>query len=205
VGAVLSFAYNRPAPLVDANVSRVFARVFNDATPIDSPAGRKRHWAWAAQLVHPTEPRAYNSALMELGQTICTGGEPTCLLCPVRAFCKAESPAALPVKLPKKETLTAEHHDLWVLTERGLLMEKQADGKRHEGMYRLPQRSKEQVAALPLLTTQKYTVTRYKVTRHLYRGAADTAPQGAEEFIPLHLLPATPMASPDRKIIDKLI
>lgn len=205
VGAVLSFAYNRPAPLVDANVSRVFARVFNDATPIDSPAGRKRHWAWAAQLVHPTEPRAYNSALMELGQTICTGGEPTCLLCPVRAFCKAEAPAALPVKLPKKETLTAEHHDLWVLTERGLLMEKQADGKRHEGMYRLPQRSKEQVASLPLLTTQKYTVTRYKVTRHLYRGPADTDPQGAEEFIPLHLLPATPMASPDRKIIDKLI
>lgn len=205
VGAVLSFAYNRPAPLVDANVSRVFARVFNDATPIDSPAGRKRHWAWAAQLVHPTEPRAYNSALMELGQTICTGGEPTCLLCPVRAFCKAESPATLPVKLPKKETLTAEHHDLWVLTERGLLMEKQADGKRHEGMYRLPQRSKEQVAALPLLTTQKYTVTRYKITRHLYRGPADTAPQGSEEFIPLHLLPATPMASPDRKIIDKLI
>lgn len=205
VGAVLSFAYNRPAPLVDANVSRVFARVFNDATPIDSPAGRKRHWAWAAELVHPTEPRAYNSALMELGQTICTGGEPTCLLCPVREFCKAEAPAALPVKLPKKETLTAEHHDLWVLTERGLLMEKQADGKRHEGMYRLPQRSKEQVATLPLLTTQKYTVTRYKVTRHLYRGPADTAPQGAEEFIPLHLLPATPMASPDRKIIDKLI
>lgn len=205
VGAVLSFAYNRPAPLVDANVSRVFARVFNDATPIDSPAGRKRHWAWAAQLVHPTEPRAYNSALMELGQTICTGGEPTCLLCPVRAFCKAEAPAALPVKLPKKETLTAEHHDLWVLTEQGLLMEKQADGKRHEGMYRLPQRSKEQVAALPLLTTQKYTVTRYKVTRHLYRGPADTDPQGAEEFIPLHLLSATPMASPDRKIIDKLI
>ena len=205
VGAVLSFAYNRPAPLVDANVSRVFARVFNDATPIDSPAGRKRHWAWAAQLVHPREPRAYNSALMELGQTICTGGEPTCLLCPVRAFCKAEAPAALPVKLPKKETLTAEHHDLWVLTERGLLMEKQADGKRHEGMYRLPQRSKEQVAALPLLTTQKYTVTRYKVTRHLYRGPADTDPQGAEEFIPLHLLPSTPMASPDRKIIDKLI
>ena len=205
VGAVLSFAYNRPAPLVDANVSRVFARVFNDATPIDSPAGRKRHWAWAAELVHPTEPRAYNSALMELGQTICTGGEPTCLLCPVRAFCKAEAPAALPVKLPKKETLTAEHHDLWVLTERGLLMEKQADGKRHEGMYRLPQRSKEQVAALPLLTTQKYTVTRYKVTRHLYRGPADTDPQGAEEFIPLNLLPSTPMASPDRKIIDKLI
>lgn len=205
VGAVLSFAYNRPAPLVDANVSRVFARVFNDATPIDSPAGRKRHWAWAAQLVHPTESRAYNSALMELGQTICTGGEPTCLLCPVRAFCKAEAPAALPVKLPKKETLIAEHHDLWVLTERGLLMEKQADGKRHEGMYRLPQRSKEQVAALPLLTTQKYTITRYKVTRHLYRGPADTDPQGAEEFIPLHLLPSTPMASPDRKIIDKLI
>ena len=205
VGAVLSFAYNTAAPLVDANVSRVFARVFNDATPIDSPAGRKKHWQLAAQLVHPTNPRAYNSALMELGQTICTTGVPTCLLCPVRQFCKAESPAGLPVKLPKKEILQAEHHDIWLLTDAGLLMEKQADGKRHEGMYRLPQRSKTKVADLPLLHTQKYSVTRYKVTRYLHQAPVDTAPQGAEIFVPLTQLHTIPMASPDRKIIDKIL
>ena len=204
VGAVLSFAYNRPAPLVDANVSRVFARVFNDATPIDSPAGRKKHWALATELVHRKQARAYNSALMELGQTICTTGEPTCLTCPVREFCAAENPAALPVKLPKKEITPVEHHDLWCLSEKGLLMQKQAGGKRHEGMYRLPQRPKSDTANLPLITKQTYSITRYKVTRYLY-DAPCAAPLGDELFIPLADLPATPMASPDRKLVNMLI
>ena len=202
VGALLSFAYNRPAPLVDANVSRVFARVFNDSTAIDSPAGRKRHWQLAAQLVHQTNPRAYNSALMELGQTICTTGTPTCLLCPVRSYCTATSPETLPVKLPKKEITTLEHWDIWHITEQGLLMEKQPDGKRHEGMYRLPRRKSEEVADLPHLCDQKYTVTRYKVTRHLYR-AENATPHPGECFIPLADLPTTPMASPDRKLVEK--
>lgn len=202
VGALLSFACNRPAPLVDANVSRVFSRLFNDPTPIDSPAGRKLHWKWAADLVHPTQPRAYNSALMELGQTICTNGSPDCQLCPLRAWCKAENPAALPIKLPRKEITAVEHHDIFLLTPAGLLMEKQADGKRHEGMYRLPRRPADFCTDLPHLADQKYSITRYKVTRHLYRATADTVPHPGEEFIPLSRLAATPMASPDRKIIQ---
>ena len=205
VGALLSFAWNRPAPLVDANVSRVFARVFNDATPIDSPAGRKKHWEWAAQLVHPTEPRAYNSALMELGQTLCTPGQPDCLLCPIRRWCRAERPEELPVKLPKKQVATLEHWDVWCLSERGLLLEKQGEQGRHAGLYRLPRRDKEEVAALPLICHQKYSVTRYKVTRHLHRAPADWPPRGQEEFVPLSALADTPMASPDRKIALRLL
>lgn len=207
VGAILSFAYNRPAPLVDANVSRVFARLLNDRTPIDSPQGRKKHWALAAQLVHPTHPRAYNSALMELGQTLCTLGEPTCLLCPVAPWCRARGhdPASLPLKLPKKEVTTLEHWDIWALTERGLLMEKQSSGRRHEGMFRLPQRSAEDVHGLQPLATQKYSVTRYKVTRHLYLAPGNTSPRQGEMFIPLAELDTAPMASPDRKLINRFL
>lgn len=202
VGAVLSFAYNRPAPLVDANVSRVFARVFNDPTPVDSPTGRKRHRQLAAQLVHPTNPRAYNSALMELGQTICTPASPTCLLCPVRSFCTATDPSALPVKLPKTKITALEHWDIWHISDKGLLMEKQPGGKRHEGMYRLPRREQQQIAHLPHLCDQKYTVTRYKVTRHLYR--ADIAsPLPQECYIPIPRLTDIPMASPDRKLVTR--
>ncbi len=202
VGALLSFAYNRPAPLVDANVSRVFARVFNDRTPVDSPAGRKHHRQLAARLVHSTNPRAYNSALMELGQTLCTTGSPTCLLCPVREFCTATAPETLPVKLPKKEITILEHWDIWHLSPQGLLLEKQADGQRHEGMYRLPRREPAELANLPHLCDQKYSVTRYKVTRHLYRADSAT-PQAGECYIPLADLPATPMASPDRKLVTR--
>lgn len=205
VGAVLSFAYNRPAPLVDANVSRVFARLFNDRTPIDSPAGRRLHWEWAAQLVHPTQPRAYNSALMELGQTICTPGRPDCLLCPIRPHCRAERPEELPVKLPKKEVSSLEHRDVWCFSARGLLMEKQAGHARHAGMYRLPSRPAEFVEGLPLICRQKYSVTRYKVTRYLYRAPGELEPLLGEEYIPVAALPNVPMASPDRKLILKLL
>lgn len=205
VGAVLSFAYNRPAPLVDANVSRVFARLFNDHTPVDSPAGRKAHWARAAELVHPTAPRAYNSALMELGQTICTSGEPRCVRCPIREWCTAEHPETLPVKLPKKEVTRLEHCDILCLTPQGLLLEQQGENARHAGMYRLPRRSEAEVAGLEHLADQGYSVTRYKVTRHLYRAAADTAAREGERFIPLTELAQTPLASPDRKIIARFL
>ena len=205
VGAVLSFAYNRPAPLVDANVSRVFSRLFNDRTPVDSPAGRKAHWAKAAELVHPAEPRAYNSALMELGQTICTSGAPRCALCPIRAWCTAEHPETLPVKLPKKEVTRLEHSDILCLTPQGLLLEQQGAGARHAGMYRLPRRSEAEVAELEHLADQRYSITRYKVTRHLYRAASGTAAREGERFIPLTALPQTPLASPDRKIIGRFL
>lgn len=200
-GAVLSFAYNIAAPLVDANVSRVFARLFNDSTPIDSPTGRKKQWQQARELVHTENPRAYNSALMELGQTICTGNAPNCANCPIHDYCEAETPEALPVKLPKPEILRTEHHDIWCLTPAGLLLAKQPDGKRHEGMYRLPQRSATDTASLPLLRKQQYSVTRYKVTRYLYAAPTDTQPAEHEVFVPLHELQASPMASPDRKLI----
>lgn len=204
VGAVLSFACNRPVPLVDANVARVFARLCNDSTPVDSPAGRRRQWELATAMVHRTEPRAYNSALMELGQTVCTGGEPDCPHCPLQTFCLAETPAELPKKLPKKELIHTEHHDIWVLTEAGLLLEKQADDKRHAGMYRLPQRPAESVAGLPLMATQKYSVTRYRVTRRLYNGTGIT-PAKTETFIPLCRLAEIPLASPDRKLLNRFL
>lgn len=205
VGAVLSFAFNIPAPLVDANVSRVFARLSNDYTPIDSPAGRRKQWSMAADMVHPDNPRAYNSALMELGQTICTGGTPTCLLCPLQEWCQATKPEELPVKMPRKEITQTVHHDILMLTGAGLLLEKQTDGKRHEGMYRLPRRPATECAALPLLAQQKYSITRYKVTRHLYQVPGDFPTRAGEEFIPLSRLDSIPMASPDRKILHKFL
>ena len=205
VGALLSFAYNRPAPLVDANVARVLSRVFNDPTPVDSAAGQKLLWERAAALVHPTNPRAYNSALMELGQTLCTASRPQCLLCPIREHCRAEAPETLPVKMPPKELTRVEHCDVWCLGPQGLLMEKQSSRARHAGMYRLPRRPAEALAGLPLICHQKYSVTRYRVTRHLYRATQALPPRPGEEYIAPAELAAVPVASPDRKLIERLL
>lgn len=205
VGAILSFAFNQPAPLVDANVSRVFARLLNDDSPVDAPATRRLHWHLASVLVHRSNPRAYNSALMELGQTLCTGGSPSCLLCPVRPWCTATDPSTLPTKLPKIPLSSIEHWDIFLLTPDGLLLQQQADGSRHQGMFRLPQRSQSDISHLLHLADQRYSVTRYKVTRHLYQASPDTRPQTGERFVPLEELEHTPLASPDRKIIQKLL
>ena len=202
--AVLSFAFNRPAALVDANVARVFARLTNDRTPVDSPAGRRAQRELAASMVHPQNPRAYNSALMELGQTLCTSGQPQCLLCPIRPFCRAEKPEELPVKLPKKEVTALEHWDVFSLSPEGLLLQKQPGGGRHAGMYRLPRRSPEYAQGLPFLCAQRYSVTRYKVTRYLHTNPAEPA-QADEERIPAEHLPGIPMASPDRKLILRFL
>ncbi len=207
LGAVLSFAYNIAAPLVDANVSRVLARVTNDPTPIDSTEGKKKHWQLAAQLLHPTNARAYNSAIMELGQRICTLRDPSCLLCPIKPYCLAESPNLLPVKLERKPITQLTHHDIFCLhPQKGLLLVRQSKGKRHEGMFRLPARDEQDLTGSEKLTTQTYSVTRYKITRQLYRVSEENISiLEGEEFIPLDRLADVPMASPDRKIITRFI
>ncbi len=205
-GAIRSFAWNEAAPIVDANVARVFARLCNDYTPIDSPEGKRNQWALAAQMVHPTDARHYNSALMELGQTICTPTSPACIICPVRAYCQAKHPAELPVKVPQKEITKLKHHDIWYLSQGKLLLEKQAENTRHAGMYRLPQREEDTVSGLPLMCKQQYSVTRYNVTRHLYLAdATHTKILPGEELIPLSQLNSIPMASPDRKLVTRFL
>jgi A/G-specific adenine glycosylase len=91
--AVASFAFGQAQPIVDGNVARVLSRIFNDPTPIDSPQGRDVLWKRATELVQATDdPRALNSALMELGQTHCRTGRPDCEACPVRTQCRATEP-----------------------------------------------------------------------------------------------------------------
>jgi A/G-specific adenine glycosylase len=92
-GAIASITFGRRAPLVDGNVARVLSRLFAVDDDVKSPAGRSRLWGLAEGLVTTVEgdPGDWNQALMELGATVCTPGEPRCLLCPVRESCRARA------------------------------------------------------------------------------------------------------------------
>jgi len=89
VGAILSFAYGLPHPLVDGNVGRVLARLLALETAINSPGGLKILWNWAEALLDAADPATHNSALMELGQRICRPVQPDCPACPVKGHCLA--------------------------------------------------------------------------------------------------------------------
>ena len=88
-GAVASIAFGQAAPLVDGNVARVLARVFEvEGAPGDRPRERQL-WAIAAELVDAARPGDFNQALMELGATVCRSENPSCGTCPIGQHCRA--------------------------------------------------------------------------------------------------------------------
>lgn len=200
-GAVLSFAFNKPAPIVDANVARVISRLDNLGIPIDSAAGQKYLWNRAAQLVSPTNARLFNSALMELGQNICTNGNPNCLLCPIREFCTTSHPESLPIKKKKSPISSIEHHDILYIRNRSILMAKCPENERHAGMYRFPQRNDDETLSTPHIFKQTYSVTRFRVTRYIHYVSTLSTIEKNEEFIPINQIHLYPLASPDRKAL----
>jgi A/G-specific adenine glycosylase len=86
--AVRSLAFQEDVPVVDANVGRVFARVFDLDEPVGEPAVQRRLWDTAAKLVPPGRAREWNQALMELGALVCRK-RPRCGECPLAEHCEA--------------------------------------------------------------------------------------------------------------------
>jgi A/G-specific adenine glycosylase len=86
--AIASIAFGVDAAVLDGNVKRVLARVFDVREDVKSPAGEARLWALAERLVPAGRAGDYNQALMDLGATICTPRAPACLLCPLRELCR---------------------------------------------------------------------------------------------------------------------
>lgn len=89
-GAIVSIAYNKPAPIVDGNVIRILSRIRAiDITP-DHKQGNILIWKLSEQLVSTCDsPSRFNQGMMELGATVCTTHSPLCHLCPVQSLCHA--------------------------------------------------------------------------------------------------------------------
>lgn len=102
-GAVAAIAFDQQATVVDGNVERVMARVYDIHTPL--PAAKPELTEKAAALTPAERPGDYAQAVMDLGATICTPRNPACGLCPWRCACKAQAAGTageLPKKTPKK-------------------------------------------------------------------------------------------------------
>jgi len=87
--AILSIAFNRPYPVLDANVERVFARLLDLDQPLKQALIRKRLQAVAAELLPTGKARLFNQALMEFGALVCRPKSPDCSHCPLTVYCRA--------------------------------------------------------------------------------------------------------------------
>lgn len=207
-GAVASFAFGLAEPIVDGNVARVLARLDNDATPIDSPVGKQRLWERATQLVRATDdPRRLNSALMELGQTICKAGKPGCQECPLRKQCRATDPASLPVKDKRVAITPVTERVFFLQTETGVLLERET-GNRRTGLWKLPALPETHPDRLPpVLLKATYGITRYKVTLWVHQMVPEsghTWPDTHRMISRAELLDAA-MPSPYRRALNQLL
>jgi len=86
--AIASFAYNLPHAVLDGNVFRVLARVFDMEIVIDSSEGKK-YFSELAQTILPMQKAGeYNQAIMDFGAVICKP-YPECKTCFFNSYCKA--------------------------------------------------------------------------------------------------------------------
>lgn len=169
-GAVLSFAFNKRAAIVDGNVSRVLARQFGWKDPVDSTAAIRFFWDAAEALTPDSLVREYNSGIMELGQQVCTKATPSCCKCPISGSCVARDKgltAEIPAKKKRAATVSKEERVCLAFRE-GKVFLKEESGTRRRGLWRLPELNEEETADLSEIFRFPYAITKYKVTLKVY-------------------------------------
>tara|TARA_Y100000766_G_scaffold285066_1_gene306156 strand:+ start:2697 stop:3743 length:1047 start_codon:yes stop_codon:yes gene_type:complete len=201
-GAIASFAFNSSVPAVDANIARVIVRIFDFQERIDTSYGQKKIWGWANDMVPSSGARAWNSALMELGQTLCKPRVVLCDECPLSACCQSSQPLDLPIKKSKPQMTSIDEHVILAVSKSKVLLE-QEKGRRRHGMWKLPARDGKDLKETKLLSKQKYGITRYKMTMHIYQSDNPCAREN-EQWFKMNELQSLPMPSPYRRAL-KLI
>ncbi len=138
-GAVASIAFGRAEPLVDGNVQRVLCRLDAISDDPRNKAVAERLWQRAGGLVPSDRPGDFNSALMELGATVCTPRNPQCLVCPWRGMCQAQL-RGLEQEIPlrrKAKATPLEKRQAWVIVtaDRRVLIEHRPARGRWAGLW----------------------------------------------------------------------
>lgn len=108
--AVACFAFGRRTIVLDTNVRRVLARLFDGSPGVAAHvAAAERSRAAAVLPADPPRAARWNEAVMELGALICTARTPSCPNCPVRSHCRwhrAGRPGEPPPRRPQGYTGT---------------------------------------------------------------------------------------------------
>lgn len=172
--AVAAFAFNKPVPIMEANVKRILCRLYKLKTPND-----KALWNIAYDLVDKVNPFDYNQAMMDIGATICLPKNPKCTLCPLSYICKGQGePTLYPTK--KKHVVPTREQNILVHVYDDRLSLTQRKGKFLHGLWGF------ESVAVPLCAavyigdvTHAYTHFKLICKVHLYY---ENSPEQADYF-----------------------
>jgi len=147
-GAIAAFAFHERAPILDANVKRILARLFAIEGAIQDKVVNDQLWALAEQLL-PTKPAdmpVYTQALMDFGATWCTSRKPVCLgsekKCPFEKNCQAnlsDQVLLLPQKAKKTKSPEFDCNMLLLRCGNSVLLQKRPSKAIWGGLWSLPE------------------------------------------------------------------
>ncbi len=204
-GAIASIAFGIPAPIVDGNVARILIRLDAIKTSPRTKSTLDRLWVRAAELVPRERPGDFNSAMMELGATVCTPRSPDCPACPVADHCAARAagiqdrlPAPKRAKVPPLEKRTVH-----CVEHRGqFLIERRPDTGRWAGLWQFPTREAGQgfpvrgVRLWMFLADFTHALTHRRYRFMVFKGSLDVLPDPLPAGLPSSHGQGVPSAQP---------
>ena len=231
-GAISSIAYNQQSPILDGNIKRVFSRLFNISTPIDTSKTQKELWLFAEDLLPENNPGDLNQSLMELGALICSPKNPACDRCPLNADCLAYQlnlQSDRPVRKGKPPVPHLQVTAAVIERNAMVLLAKRPPEGLLGGMWEFPGGKQEKDETLPEtlareikeeldavievgehLGTYHHAYTHYKVTLHAYHCHLISEDLKLNyhtdmDWVALDNIDSYPMGKLDRTIANKLI
>ncbi len=230
LGAVLSQAFDRRLPIVEANSQRVLCRLYAERG--EPTTGPIKTWLWqtASSLLPRKRAGDFNQALMELGALVCTATVPRCELCPVQSLCAAQQ-LGLQNVIPAKAAAPAIEQviEVALVLRRGtqvLLVQRRPTG-RWANMWEFPhtplQRDETHADAAQRLADQlgleakfgaevmtiRHAVTRFRIAMtciEAFYQSGDCAHDDYVEsrWLELQELNDYPVSTPQRKLVAEL-
>ena len=147
-GAIAAFAFHERAPILDANVKRILARLFAVEGALQDKAVNDHLWQLTVDLL-PTEPKnmpVYTQALMDFGATWCTSRKPVCLgdekRCPFEKECQANlsnQVLSFPQKIVKAKSPEFDCDMLLIRSGNSVLLQKRPSKAIWGGLWSLPE------------------------------------------------------------------
>jgi len=205
--AIASIALGLPHAAVDGNVTRVVARLTNDASETTSPGARRRIAEAARALLDTRRPGDFNQAMMELGAVICLPRTPACGRCPVETFCAARAAGTapeLPVKLRKQKTRDVRLDLVVFENERGVfLMRRSSAERRLADFWELPEKKLLRGARCRRLREFRHQIVNDRLRVAVWTSRAAPPPEG--RWFSFAELDGVPLTTVTRKALDARI
>ena len=230
VNAVLSQAYDRRLPILEANSQRVLCRLFGIEDNPKDAAVQKLLWQLAEDLLPQSSVGDFNQALMELGALVCTPNEPNCAACPLAASCQAKRQGRqteIPLRAKSVEIEAVAEVAVIVRKDDRLLLVQRPDGGRWAKMWEFPHHpiewmeshgasAQRLLAALEIdgnvvdeIATIRHSVTRFRITMTCLEVEHRQGSLNAERYpnaawVRVEDLHAYPLSTPQRRLARRL-